>query len=37
VEKVKTCCAELMEKLGIHGVAGLVRYAIRAGIVQPRS
>ena len=25
----------LMEKLGIHNVAGLVRYAIRNGLVQP--
>ncbi len=27
--------AELMERLGIHGVAGLVRYAIRVGLVRP--
>lgn len=26
---------ELMERLGIHGVAGLVRYAIQVGLVQP--
>jgi DNA-binding NarL/FixJ family response regulator len=26
--------ARLMERLGIHDVAGLVRYAIRAGLVQ---
>ena len=26
---------ELMERLGIHGVAGLVRYAIRVGLVDP--
>jgi DNA-binding NarL/FixJ family response regulator len=32
VEKHRT---ELMDRLGIHGVAGLVRYALRAGIVQP--
>jgi len=25
---------ELMERLGIHGVAGLVRYAIRVGLVR---
>jgi hypothetical protein len=24
-----------MERLGIHGVAGLVRYAIQVGLVQP--
>jgi hypothetical protein len=24
-----------MERLGIHDVAGLVRYAIRAGLVAP--
>jgi DNA-binding NarL/FixJ family response regulator len=32
VEKHRT---ELMDRLGIHGVAGLVRYAVRAGIVPP--
>jgi DNA-binding CsgD family transcriptional regulator len=26
---------KIMEKLGIHSTAGLVRYAIRVGIVQP--
>jgi DNA-binding CsgD family transcriptional regulator len=26
---------KIMEKLGIHSLAGLVRYAIRVGIVQP--
>lgn len=26
---------ELMERLGIHGVAGLVRYAIQVGLVRP--
>ena len=25
----------IMEKLGIHSTAGLVRYAIRVGIVEP--
>jgi DNA-binding NarL/FixJ family response regulator len=29
--------AELMERLGIHGVAGLVRYAIRVGLVRPET
>jgi len=31
---VETHRAQLMERLGIHDVAGLVRYAIRAGIVS---
>lgn len=26
---------KIMEKLGIHSTAGLVRYAVRVGIVQP--
>jgi DNA-binding NarL/FixJ family response regulator len=29
--------AELMDRLGIHGVAGLVRYAIRIGLVCPET
>jgi DNA-binding NarL/FixJ family response regulator len=37
VKTVETHRAELMERLGIHGVAGLVRYAIRVGLVQPES
>lgn len=32
---VETHRTELMERLGIHGVAGLVRYAIQIGLVQP--
>jgi DNA-binding NarL/FixJ family response regulator len=32
---VETHRTELMDRLGIHGVAGLVRYAIRVGLVQP--
>jgi len=32
---VETHRTELMDRLGIHGVAGLVRYAIRVGIVHP--
>lgn len=35
VKTVETHRTDLMQRLGIHGVAGLVRYAIRAGIVQP--
>jgi two-component system response regulator NreC len=26
---------KIMEKLGIHATAGLVRYAVRRGIIQP--
>ena len=33
MKTVETHRTELMQRLGIHGVAGLVRYAIRAGIV----
>ena len=32
---VETHRANLMEKLGIHKVTGLVRFAIRAGLVAP--
>lgn len=32
---VETHRAELMDRLGIHDVAGLVRYAIRTGLVTP--
>jgi DNA-binding NarL/FixJ family response regulator len=35
VKTVEGHRAELMQRLGIHGVAGLVRYAIRIGLVQP--
>ena len=35
VKTVETHRAELMERLDIHGIAGLVRYAIRVGIVTP--
>jgi DNA-binding NarL/FixJ family response regulator len=34
VKTGETHRTELMERLGIHGVAGLVRYAIRTGIVR---
>ncbi len=37
VKTVETHRTELMERLGIHGVAGLVRYAIQVGLVQPDS
>jgi DNA-binding NarL/FixJ family response regulator len=37
VKTVEGHRAELMQRLGIHGVAGLVRYAIRTGLVQPTS
>ncbi len=29
--------ADIMARLGIHGVAGLVRYAIRVGLVRPET
>ncbi len=32
---VETHRARLMQKLGIHDVAGLVRYAMRIGLIQP--
>jgi DNA-binding NarL/FixJ family response regulator len=35
VKTVETHRAQLMERLGIHDVAGLVRYAIRVGLVTP--
>jgi DNA-binding NarL/FixJ family response regulator len=35
VKTVEKHRAQLMERLGIHEVAGLVRYAIRAGLVGP--
>jgi DNA-binding NarL/FixJ family response regulator len=35
VKTIETHRTQLMEKLGIHGVAGLVRYAIRVGLVRP--
>jgi DNA-binding CsgD family transcriptional regulator len=34
VKTVESHRAELMDRLDIHGVAGLVRYAIRVGIVH---
>jgi DNA-binding NarL/FixJ family response regulator len=34
VKTVETHRAQLMDRLGIHDVAGLVRYAIRAGLVS---
>ena len=35
VKTVETHRAQIMDRLGIHGVQGLVRYAIRAGIARP--
>ena len=32
---VETHRAQIMERLGIHDLAGLVRYAIRTGLVSP--
>jgi DNA-binding NarL/FixJ family response regulator len=37
LKTVESHRAELMDRLGIHGIAGLVRYAIRTGIVHPES
>jgi DNA-binding NarL/FixJ family response regulator len=37
VKTVESHRTELMERLDIHGVAGLVRYAIRVGIVHPEN
>jgi RNA polymerase sigma factor (sigma-70 family) len=37
VKTVETHRTALMERLDIHGVAGLVRYAVRVGIVHPES
>jgi DNA-binding NarL/FixJ family response regulator len=34
VKTVETHRARLMERLGIHDVAGLVRFAIKAGLVE---
>jgi DNA-binding NarL/FixJ family response regulator len=34
---VETHRAELMKRLGIHDVPGLVRYAIRTGLISPES
>jgi DNA-binding NarL/FixJ family response regulator len=35
VKTVETHRGHLMERLGIHDIAGLVRYAMRAGLVPP--
>ena len=37
VKTAETHRAQLMERLNIHDVAGLVRYAIRTGLVEPTS
>ena len=37
VKTVETHRAQIMERLGIRDVAGLVRYAMRAGIVPPET
>ena len=37
VKTVETHRAQLMERLGIHDVAGLVRFAIRNGLIEPRA
>ena len=35
VKTIEAHRAQLMERLGIHNVAGLVRYAMRVGLVPP--
>lgn len=35
IKTVETHRTQLMERLGIHDIAGLVRYAIRQGLVSP--
>jgi DNA-binding NarL/FixJ family response regulator len=37
VKTVETHRTRLMDRLGIHGLAGLVRYAVRLGIVRAES
>lgn len=37
VKTVETHRAQLMDRLGIHDVAGLVRYAIRIGLITPHN
>ena len=37
VKTVETHRAQIMERLGIRDVAGLVRYAMRTGLVPPES
>ena len=37
LKTVETHRTELMERLGIHGVASLVRYAIQVGLVRPET
>ncbi|MBS3744755.1 MAG: response regulator transcription factor [Wenzhouxiangellaceae bacterium] len=37
VKTVETHRAQLMDRLGIHDVAGLVRFAIRAGLIEPQA
>ncbi len=37
LKTVETHRTELMDRLGIHGVASLVRYAIQVGLVRPES
>jgi len=37
VKTVETHRAQLMDRLGIHDVAGLVRFAIRTGVITPDS
>jgi DNA-binding NarL/FixJ family response regulator len=35
VKTIETHRAQIMERLGIHDVAGLTRYALRIGMIGP--
>ena len=37
VKTVETHRAQLMNRLGIHDISGLVRFAIRAGLLPPET
>ena len=37
VKTIETHRADVMKRLGIHDVAGLVRYAVRVGLVSPEA
>lgn len=37
VKTIETHRAQLMDRLGIHDIAGLVRFAIRTGLIEPRA
>ncbi len=37
IKTVETHRQNLMERLGIHDIPGLVRFAIRAGLISPEA